>query len=344
VLNLCYTRAERDGSKTMKQIIIILLIILINIISFTYTNAWEVYDKVIAIVNETPVIESELTTKFERIIDRQKIAPKKMQSEKSKLLDKFIDEAIVEQTAKEQSIMVTSEKVDNQIKKMMERMNIKSIDVFKKEIEKMERIPFEDYKEEMRKSLIAEQVMSIAIGVTPPSTKEAEEWYKVNKDKIGYEVNIQHIMIKLKNDSFEENKRASKSAQDLLEKIKSGQSFENAARDFSEDAATKNTGGSMGWVPLSNMARRDYDFANNIANSFFMGNKKYDVIKSGTAYHIVKYNGKRATSFESVKDEIFNVLYQKKVMEQFNKWVSRKKQESDIKIYMPDYVKEQVSG
>jgi foldase protein PrsA len=344
VLNLCCLKAGKDESKAMKKINLISFIILINIFTFAHAGAWELYDRVIATVNETPVIESELTKKFERISERQKIAPKKMQAEKSRLLDKFIDEAIVEQTAKEQSIMVTSEKVDNQIKKIMERMNIKSIDVFKKEIEKLERIPYEDYKEEMRKSLVAEQVMSIAIGVSPPSTREAEEWYKVNKDKIGYEVNIQQIMIKLKNDSFEENKKVSKAAQDVLAKIKSGMAFENAAREVSEDAATKNIGGSMGWVPLSNMARRDIDFANNIYNSFVMNNKKIDVIKSGTAYHIVKYNGKRPTAFEAVKDEIFNVLYQKKVMEQFNKWVSRKKQESDIKIYLSDYIKEQVSG
>ncbi len=328
----------------MKVIKIQFLILLINLFIYSTGHSWEVYDKIIATVNETPVIESEFQQKFDRILKQQKIAPKKISSEKSRLLDKFIAEAIVEQTSKDQSIIVSPEKVDNQIKKIMQGMKFTSIESFKKEVEKTEMITFEEYKEEIRKSLVADQVMSIAIGVAPPSLKDAEEWYKGNKEKIGFEVNLQHIMINLKNDSFEENKRANKLATDLLNKIKNGQPFENIAREFSEDTGTKNSGGSMGWVPLSNMAKRDIILVNNIYNSFIINKNTYAVIKSSTAYHLVKYNGKRPTSFEAVKEEIFNLLYHKRVTEQFNKWVSQKKMESDIRIYMPDYIKEQASG
>ncbi len=74
-----------------------------------------------------------------------------------------------------------------------------------------------------------------------------------------------------------------------------------------------------------------------------MHKNKYSIVKSSNGYHIVKLNGVRATSFESVKEEIFNLLYQKKVSEQFKKWVSRKRQESEIKIYMTDYIKEKAN-
>jgi putative peptidyl-prolyl cis-trans isomerase len=306
--------------------------------------SWEVYDKLIATVNETPIVESEVDLKFERLKGQKNIVNKKLSDEKSRLLDKFIEEAIVEQTAKKESIIVSAEKVDNQIKKIMDQRDIKSIDQFKKEIERTEKVQFEEFKEELRKSIMTEQIMSIAIGITPPSLKEAEDWYKGNKEKMGYEVNIQHIMISLKNESFTENKRVNQIAGDLLAKIRNGQSFETVAKEFSEDAPTKNTGGSLGWVALSNLAKKDYIMADNLYKEFIIGKKKFAVIKSSAGYHVVKYNGIRATSFDAVKDDIFNLLYQKKMMEQFKKWVLQKKSESDIKIYMRDYIKEKANG
>ena len=44
----------------------ILLIIFIIILNYNNSWSWEVYDKVIAIVNETPIIESEVIQKFEK--------------------------------------------------------------------------------------------------------------------------------------------------------------------------------------------------------------------------------------------------------------------------------------
>ncbi len=323
----------------IKKIILIIILLI-----FRPAYSWEVYDKLIATVNETPIIESEVEQRLEKLKSQKKVPNKTLLNEKSRLLDKFIEEAIVEQTAKRESIIVSSEKVDNQIKKIMEQREIKSVDLFKKEIERTEKISFEEFREEMRKSIMTEQIMSIAIGVTPPSLKEAEDWYKSNKGKMGYELNIQHIMFTLKNESFAENKRVNQIASDLLIKIRNGFPFEDAARDHSEDAATKNTGGSLGWTALSNLAKKDYIMADNLYREFIIGKKKTAVIKSGAGYHVIKYNGIRPTSFEAVRDDIFNLLYQKKMMEQFKKWVLQKKSESDIKIYMPDYIKEKANG
>jgi foldase protein PrsA len=321
-----------------------LIFIIILLLNYSPGYSWELYDKLIATVNETPIIDSEVELKLERLKGQKNILNKTLSNEKSRLLDKFIEEALVEQTAKKESIIVSSEKVDNQIKKIMQQKDIKSIDLFKKEVERTEKISFEEFREEMRKSIMTEQIMSIAIGMTPPSLKEAEGWYKDNKTKMGYEVNIQHIMIGLKNESFSENKRVNQIANEVLSKIKNGQSFETAAKEFSDDAATKNTGGSMGWIALSNLAKQDYIMADNLYREFIMGKKKFAVIKSIAGYHIVKYNGTRQTSFDAVKDDIFNLLYQKKMIEQFKKWVLQKKSESDIKIYMQNYIKEKANG
>ncbi len=322
-----------------KNIITLLSIIMIFLMNINIYS-WEVYDRIIATVNEAPIIESEIMSKFNRLLKVKKIPKKKRPYKMSRLLDMSIETALIIETAASESIIVSDEKVDNHIKKIMTRMNINSLKKFRKKIESKEKIPFDEYREELRRTLMTQDVISIAIGVSPPSSKEAKEYYKKNKKKVGFEVNIQHILIKLKKDTFSENKKVNKEINALYKKIRKGERFGDIAREFSEDPFSKNNKGKLGWVALSNIAREDLIYANNIYKKFIIDKAKIGIIKSGKGYHIVKLNGKRPTSFEAARDEIFNVLYQQKQAEQFKKWVYQKRLESDIKIYMEDYIKE----
>ena len=61
--------------------------------------------------------------------------------------------------------------------------------------------------------------------------------------------------------------------------------------------------------------------------------------KSGFGYHLVKFLGKRPVTFDSVEDRIVGMLFQQKLAEQFAKWVVQRRRESEVIIYMEDYVK-----
>ena len=322
-----------------KNIIWVLVIVFIFFTSI-HIYSWELYDRVIATVNEMPIIESEIMSKLDRMQKAKNVSQKNYPYEKSRMLDRYIEEAIVTQTAAEESIIVSDEKVNNQIDKIMKRMNIASLDVFKKQIEQTEKMTFQDYKDELKKNLMVQDVISIAIGVSPPSQQEARQYYEKNKSKVGFEVNIQHILLRIKSDTFEENKRINKEIKDLYNRVVKGERFEDLARQYSEDKYTRDKGGNLGWVPLSDIARDDMIYANNIYKEFVMGKSKMTIIKSNSGYNLVKFGGSRPTSFEGAKDDILGALYQMKQAAQFQKWVNRRRLESEIKIYMEDYIKE----
>ena len=298
-------------------------------------SSWDVFDRVIAVVNDTPIVKSELERQFDRLTSIKNIRKSRYNREKSKILDKFIEEAIVQQEAERQAILVSEEKVMLHIKKTMRRNNIGSLDAFKKMIRKKENMPFSQYKDEIRQQLITEQVISIAIGVSPPSEAEAREWFKNNRRKLGYQVHIKHILIRPKDKSFSEEKRVSKQVRQLRKRIIRGESFEKIAREHSQDPGSARNGGDLGWVTLAEL---DPYMANKVHKMRKRGQVS-NVIKSGYGYHIVKYLGRRQVPYEAVENRILNMLYQRNMAEQFKKWVAQKRRESDIKIYMENYVR-----
>lgn len=327
------TQYKKSQGNIMKRIIIYITIIFL--VQYNYIYSWEHYDRVIAVVNDTPIIESEVFRQFDRLKKMKKISKKKYSYELSRIIDKFIENAIVVQKADEESIIVSDAKVDNQIEKMMKSSNFDNIQDFKKSIEVREKLSFEEYKKELKISIIKQQVISIAIGVSPPTKKEALEWYSKYKSKLGYQVNMKHILLRPKNKTFTEEKRVNKTIKDLRNRIVSGESFESLARRYSEDPTTAKKGGDLGWVLLAELDPV-------IAGHVFRMNRRGQisrVIKSRYGYHIVKFLGKRVTPFDSVRNKILNLLFQVKVGRQFKKWVSQKKRQSDIIIYMEDYVR-----
>jgi len=297
-------------------------------------GAWEVFDRVIAVVNDRPIVESEVNARFEQFKRVKQFPAAKTSYHRSRILDMFIEESIFVQTAEEESIIIGEKKIDDFIDKMMKRLNIENIEEFKDKLEKKDRISYEEYRDQVRKSMTKEMVMSIAVGVTPPSEQQAQEWYRKNAGKVGFEFNINHIFLRLRGSSLAEERRVNNEMKGIYAKVRGGMSFDEAAKKYSEDGATKARGGAMGWVRLSEM---DRFLAMQIYGMSRPGQVS-GVLKSSTGYHIVKFNGKRAVQYDSIRDLIFNILYNERLGEQMIKWSEQKRKESDVKIYMKDYV------
>ena len=94
-------------------------------------QAWEVYDRVLAVVNDQPIVESQLMKRFNHYREIKRIPQSKVAYEKSRLLDSFIEDALFQQTAEEEAIIVSDKKVDHFIEKVMKRLNLDEETLFK---------------------------------------------------------------------------------------------------------------------------------------------------------------------------------------------------------------------
>ncbi|MDR3238173.1 MAG: peptidylprolyl isomerase, partial [Spirochaetia bacterium] len=194
---------------------------------------------------------------------------------------------------------------------------------------------FTDFFESLKSQILRQDFLSISLGVSPPSDQEAKDWFNANKAKLGQEMWVKHILIIPKGGSFAAEREANTKLTEIRKRILAGESFEKLAAQYSQDPGSAAQGGDLGWIMPAGL---DPYFAGNVFGSYNQGGVT-NVFKSGFGYHIAKYYGRRPITFEKVYPMISQKLYYEKIAEQFKKWIAQKKKESDIKIYMENYVK-----
>lgn len=349
-----------------------LLSLSLAVILFPLTSfAWDSYEKVLAVVNSRAIMESDLNQKFNRLKTLKNIPASKVNFEKSRILDNMIETELIFETAQNESILLSDKRVINQLqgaitkffstktgndKELTETVDRVSANMekylenrfetnFKVDpelkkfidfIEKKEKMDFFSFFDELKVNIAREQIMSIAIGATPPSNEEARKWYNTNKSKLGYEVHVKHILIIPKSGSLSDEKNANTKAEEIRKQVMANPaSFESLAVKYSQDASSSKNGGDLGWQML---AQLDPYFAGYVYRMNKAGQIS-GVFKSGFGYHIVKYIEKRPVTYDKVEKMIMYKLYSENAYGQFKKWILQKKDKAAIKIYMEGYIK-----
>ena len=328
--------------------------------------AWEPYDKVIVVVNTKPIMESEVEERLNYARRGRNLTAAQVSAEKKKIIDQYIEDILIAEKADELLLVMSDKKIndfltqaltefflketkdqhsaDSKTKKAIHELNslnkklgytalqdIKDPDLkrFVEYVEKTENISFKNFMYDVKGKMLKEQVMQITIGASPPTEKEARDWYNANKAKLGFEVNVKHILIRPKGTGFKEEREASATLEDLRKKILAGGSFEQFAIQYSQDPGSRAKGGELGWVMLAEL---DPYFASAVYQMTQYGEISQPV-KSSFGYHLIKYIGRRNITYEKVENLIMQRLYYEKMIEQFQKWMTQRKIESEIVYY-----------
>lgn len=131
------------------------------------------------------------------------------------------------------------------------------------------------------------------------------------------DIKVKHILIGVTNDdnaSEKENKekdsKAKKTAEEVIEKLKKGEKFEDLAKKYSTDTATAKKGGDLGWVSHGAMVT-EFDTA-----AFNLEKGKYTTspIKTTYGYHVIlKEDQKEKPKLDKVKSTILDALVKQKL-------------------------------
>lgn len=109
-----------------------------------------------------------------------------------------------------------------------------------------------------------------------------------------------------------------------------GEDWMVLVNSYTDDASSKSTGGSLGEVPASSLGREYVD----ALDSLKVGGIS-EVLQGPTGYHIFKLIGKTeggAYNYEEVKEQLHNLLMQRKLGEEYDRWMAELKKKAYIEI------------
>ncbi len=140
--------------------------------------------------------------------------------------------------------------------------------------------------------------------------KEIETYY--NDVAIG-DMEVSHILIKVDatNDLSDKEKtdlenEAKEKANEIIEKLNNGEKFENLAKEYSDDTATKDEGGSLGKINYIDNYDKNFMEA---SVSLKVGEYSKEPVKSQYGYHIIyKTNQDEKKELSEIKDDIITII------------------------------------
>ncbi len=297
----------------------VLLVLLISILALT--GCVEVKEGLIAKVEGKEITEEQFNEEyaifkgiyikqFGEEVMSQKAEDGRTLEEifKEQILEKMIMEVIIEKQAGKMDISVSEEEVQEKIEEYIDMTGGKEdFDEFLDN----NKITKEYFSENLRKEILVNKYRESFIGNIEINEKEAREFFDEHKEDLEV-IRASHILVKTE-----------EQAQELLDKIDSGEDFAELAKQLSVDKASALAGGDLGYFTKGTRIPEFEDIAFNLKKG-----QLSDIVKTEVGYHIIKLIDIKDT-YEELKDEISMVLKEEKYKEE----KAGLKEKAKIKIY-----------
>lgn len=299
----------------------------------------EVVDRIVAIVNDDVITLSELNNTFDPYMKRieaqlaGKDRDKVVAEGKTAILNRMIDNKLIEQEAKKSGIVVKDDEIMGVIRDMLKSRNMQMPDLL--QALSKDGMTFDGYKQELKEQLQRQQLVRREIRAKIVVTDdEIGDYYRQHReDYEGKEaIRIKQILLPVPIGTDPViRERARELAESILKRIKNGEPFEALASQFSPGPATA-AGGDIGFVERGHMLPE----VEKAALSMGIGDVS-PVIESSQGFYIVQVVDKRGAGLKpitEVRQEIQMKLEDEKAAKKFDQWVAdlRGKSLVDIKL------------
>jgi peptidyl-prolyl cis-trans isomerase D len=153
---------------------------------------------------------------------------------------------------------------------------------------------------------------------TTASDDELRAYYNAHIDqyKVENRVHVEHILFKTVGKTDAEVAEIRQKAQDVLNQAKKGANFEDLAKKYSEDDATKPKGGDLGWIVEGQTVPEFQQAAFTIPKGTIS-----DLVKTEYGFHIIKVLDRETAhtkDFAEVREDILPQVLDDKAANQAN--------------------------
>lgn len=298
-------------------------------------SAKGVVDRVVAIVNDSVILDSELATRMRPLVgDAQGITDPTERTRRiaklhGQMLDQMIADELVVQAARAAHITVDDSEVRVAIASIKEQNHLNQAQL--EEAMAAQGVTPETF----RLDLIRQRAINMLVGAKIKVTDEdmrgryAEMQQRANRVN---KVLLSHILVAVPEHATEQARDAATAkAKAAIARIEGGESFADVAKTVSDDSTTKNTGGDLGWVDSGTIPTQ----WENVVFGMAKGDVRGPVIgSSGLELFYAKDVQREALpAFESMKKQLTEELETQQLVKLRTTWIDslRKTAYIDIK-------------
>ncbi len=295
----------------------------------------EVVDKIVAVVGADLITQSDIERMLFPIYGEYKQRYEgeelnlKMDEARREILNQMIEEKVIINAANDSDIEVSDQEVDEKIEEIKQRFNseeefIEALNGQNLSIRSLKK----DFREEILKSKLIDAEVKGKMNI---SFKEVDDYYQEHlNDFIEPEkVKAKAILIKPAEDTPEDWEEALAKANEIFSELEEGDSFEDLAKQYSDDASAPR-GGDMGFINKGYMAKEIDEVLFSLAPQEFS-----QPVKTKLGYYIFKVEDKEPQVVAGLKEvelKIKSIIFVQKFNESFKKWIEELKKDTYISI------------
>jgi peptidyl-prolyl cis-trans isomerase SurA len=257
-------------------------------------KAQTLIDRIVAVVDKEIITESELNDRltFYALQNRLDATQPGL---KPQILESMISEKLVLAQAVIDSVVISDDEVaramDQRITSLVRQMGSEALveHRYGKPISRIRR----EYRDDIRKQLLAQRVQQSHEGSLSISHREAEEFFETYRDSLPQvpdEFELSHLFVVPKADSQVEVQTRAK-LKSILDSVKAGRSFAEFAKRYSVDGTAAN-GGEL---PFTKRGELVHDFE-VVAFGLKQEGEISDIVKTPFGLHIMQLIERRGES------------------------------------------------
>lgn len=287
----------------------------------------ETINSIRLIVGDEPITDLDIVQMEENI---KYIRKNLRTSRREAAIEELIERAIIERVARRESLIVSDGRIQTEIQNQMRARSIETEEEFANAIKRETGMPFEVWKDNMRVTLIRQQILQIMVSVPQPTEKEIEEFYRKNQRQIGMEFLYREIVFPYTSDISRERVISNK-AKEVHSQLSSNPSrFATLARSLPENVSPyKFAGGLRNWEEIQTIAEEDRILAGMLYN-MRAGQLSQVFRDQAGRYRIVYLQAKRPIPLEEVRALIERRLYFDQAEDAFDEWMKKQKENLTI--------------
>jgi len=293
-------------------------------------------DRIVAIVNDSVITDNELNVHVNQI--RLQIEKRQMQLPPENILRKqvlqhMIDTELQLQMAKQAGIEVDNHDVDEAIQKVAERNHV-TLEQLQKTVQSEGGMSWKSYRNSIKKELMISRLEQKAAGQIIVTDQQVDDYLNSNSLRSADSFHVQDILIPLPSTpTSEQVQKGEAQAEHIIKQLKAGANFNQLAlaESSGQDALQ---GGDLGFRKLAELPEA---FAARV-----VAMKPGDIagpIRTPNGLHVIKLvevqGGSTGNKVNpNQKEQVRNLLYQRKFNEAIENWMQRLRSAAYIKIFL----------